>query len=352
MSSGEEGVSAVPLHFHALLSGVLPPFSSFLDEVLSDYQIHALHLDPCSLILLSALVFLCEAFVGVNPSMALLCHFFSLELVYEMQCPGCASLKIDDASALGIPCVELLPEVVGFQRQWVQVELQEEIDRRVGDARHSLLLDYHVKLRLQESRFFKCHDCLQNEASALWRRLDQEMENQQAALDAQAIPEGKLSNICKQVRGASSLVGEASKEAARARSLQVERSRMFQSLERSTSHALGDICGESISGPLIPNDSEYLGFFYRIMERLEASAEKAFALAEEKSRDLLGQAASDIFSHLLRLNPDFDFTSVPDPVPETFRAALAEWVEVHVQDLVARLTLDGRDMGSDEEVPS
>ncbi|KAE8794082.1 hypothetical protein D1007_31242 [Hordeum vulgare] len=174
------------------------------------------------------------------------------------------------------------------------------------------------------------------------------MESQPAALDAHAIAEGKLSNICKQVKGLSSLLGEA----ARAHSLQLERSRMFQSLERRASCTLGDICREGISGPLIPDDSGYLGFFYRIVERIEESAGKAFALTEEKSRDLLGQAASHVFSHLLGLDPDFYFVSVLDPVPETIRAALAEWVEVHVEDLVARLAREGCGMGSDEDVPS
>ncbi|KAE8792254.1 hypothetical protein D1007_33189 [Hordeum vulgare] len=88
------------------------------------------------------------------------------------------------------------------------------------------------------------------------------------------------------------------------------------------------------------------------MEHLEVSAEKALALAEEKSRDLLGQAASNVFSHLLRLDPDFDFASVLDPVLETIRAALAEWVEVHVEYLVTRLALEGHDMDSDDDVSS
>ncbi|KAE8771047.1 hypothetical protein D1007_57111 [Hordeum vulgare] len=78
--------------------------------------IHAIHLDPCSLILLSAFTFLCEAFVGVTPSVALLRHFFSLGLASKIHCSWCASLKIDDASALGIPGVELLPEAEGFRR--------------------------------------------------------------------------------------------------------------------------------------------------------------------------------------------------------------------------------------------
>ncbi|KAE8771046.1 hypothetical protein D1007_57110 [Hordeum vulgare] len=177
------------------------------------------------------------------------------------------------------------------------------------------------------------------------------MESRQDALNTQAIAEGKLSNICKLVKGASSLVEEASEASARARSLQLERSKMFQPLERRASHALGDMCGEGVSGPLIPDDSRYLGFFYRIMERLEASAEKALAFVEEKSRELLGQAASDVFSHLLRLDPDFDFASVLDPVPQTIRTALAEWVKVHVEDLVERLAPEGRGMGPMKTCP-
>ncbi|KAE8789752.1 hypothetical protein D1007_35960 [Hordeum vulgare] len=116
---------------------------------------------------------------------------------------------------------------------------------------------------------------------------------------------------------------------------------MFQSLERITSRALSDICGKSVSSPLVPDDAGYLGFFLRVVERLEVGSAKALALAKERTRDLLSQAASDVFSHLLRLDPDFDFTVVLDPVPKTIHAALAEWVEVHVEDLVARLAPKG-----------
>ncbi|KAE8817761.1 hypothetical protein D1007_04527 [Hordeum vulgare] len=124
---------------------------------------------------------------------------------------------------------------------------------------------------------------------------------------------------------------------------------MFRSLKGRASRSLRDICGEGVVDPLIPNDAGYLGFFYRIVENLEAGAGKALALAEEKSRDLFGPAASDILSHLLRLDPDFDFAMVLDPVSQTIRAALAEWVEVHVEDLVTRLAREGYDVGSNDD---
>ncbi|KAE8780402.1 hypothetical protein D1007_46483 [Hordeum vulgare] len=116
---------AVPLHFQSILSRVLPPFSSFLNAVLSHYQIHALHLDPRSLVLLSASAFLCEAFVGLTPSVALPRHLFSLDLISEVQCSGCASLRTVEATAPGALYAELLPEAEGFRQQWVQVEATE-----------------------------------------------------------------------------------------------------------------------------------------------------------------------------------------------------------------------------------
>ncbi|KAE8797063.1 hypothetical protein D1007_27849 [Hordeum vulgare] len=323
---------AVPHHIHALLSGVLLPFSSLLIAVLSHYQIHALHLDHSSLVLISAFVFLCEAFVGVTPSVALLRHFLSLALVSEEQCSGCWSLKMADASVPGALNAELLSEAEGsgeveqsLERERLEVrerhvslakeslasreaKLQEEIDRGVVEAQRSLLLDYRAKLRLQESRFHERRDHLKSK-----------------------------------VKGAASLVGETSEEAIHARGLKLECSRMFQSLEGRASQALSDIYGEGVSSPLVPDDARYLGFFLRVVECFEAGVEKSHALVEVKSRDLLGQGASDVFSHLLRLDPDFDFAAMLDPVLETIREALAKWVDVHLEDLLTRLA--SRDCG-------
>ncbi|KAE8810866.1 hypothetical protein D1007_12363 [Hordeum vulgare] len=78
-------------------------------------QIHGLHLDPSSLVLLLAFAFLCEAFVRVTPSVALLHHFFSLELFSEEQCSGCASLKMAGASVPGALDAELHPKAEGFR---------------------------------------------------------------------------------------------------------------------------------------------------------------------------------------------------------------------------------------------
>ncbi|KAE8797045.1 hypothetical protein D1007_27831 [Hordeum vulgare] len=62
---------------------------------------------------------------GVTPSVALLRHFISLELVSKQQCSGCASLKAVDALAPRALNAMLLPEAEGFRRQWVPVEAAE-----------------------------------------------------------------------------------------------------------------------------------------------------------------------------------------------------------------------------------
>ena len=70
----------VLIFIDALWAGMLPPFSAFFNAVLEHYQIHMLHLDPQSVTLLAVFAFVCEAMVGIAPSVALLRHF-SLHLI-------------------------------------------------------------------------------------------------------------------------------------------------------------------------------------------------------------------------------------------------------------------------------
>ncbi|KAI5021708.1 hypothetical protein ZWY2020_058438 [Hordeum vulgare] len=75
----ELSATSVALHLPALFSVLLPSFSEFFNDVLTHYHIHALHLDLRSILLLLSFAVLCEAFLGIPPSMALLRHFFSLQ---------------------------------------------------------------------------------------------------------------------------------------------------------------------------------------------------------------------------------------------------------------------------------
>ncbi|KAE8785822.1 erythrocyte binding protein-like [Hordeum vulgare] len=88
----ELSATAIALHVLTLFSGLLPPFSEFFDVVLEHYQIHALHIDPESVLLLLSFAFLSEAFLGVPPLVALLRHFFSLQLTMPDQRSECMYL--------------------------------------------------------------------------------------------------------------------------------------------------------------------------------------------------------------------------------------------------------------------
>ena len=70
----------VPFFIDALWAGLVPPFSAFFNAVLAHYQIHMLHLNPQSVTLLAVFAFVCEAIMGIAPSVPLLRQFFSLHL--------------------------------------------------------------------------------------------------------------------------------------------------------------------------------------------------------------------------------------------------------------------------------
>lgn len=52
-----------------LSAGLVPPFSSFFHAVLEHFQVHMLHLHPNMVLVLAMFAHLCEAFVGVMPSL-------------------------------------------------------------------------------------------------------------------------------------------------------------------------------------------------------------------------------------------------------------------------------------------
>ena len=74
----DKGSTFYPFFMSAIVAGLVPPFSEFFFDVLRQYKLHALHLHPNSILLLSIFAYYCEAHVGVMPSMVLLLHFFLL----------------------------------------------------------------------------------------------------------------------------------------------------------------------------------------------------------------------------------------------------------------------------------
>ena len=48
----EMSATEIPIYLHALLAGLIAPFTPFFNAMMSHYQIQLLHLDPRSVILL------------------------------------------------------------------------------------------------------------------------------------------------------------------------------------------------------------------------------------------------------------------------------------------------------------
>ena len=105
------------------MGGFCSPFSALFNVVLSHYQIRMMHLGPESITLLAVFAFVCEAMIGIPPSVALLRHFFSLRLSDPTQCSGCVSfLAVPETAASGID-FGLPPFEAKFRERWLYVDV-------------------------------------------------------------------------------------------------------------------------------------------------------------------------------------------------------------------------------------
>ena len=56
--------------------GLLPSLSAFFIANLEVFGLHMLHLHPNAVMILASFTYVCEAFVGLMPSVALFLHYF------------------------------------------------------------------------------------------------------------------------------------------------------------------------------------------------------------------------------------------------------------------------------------
>ena len=111
----------------SIVAGLVPPFSDFFYAVLSHYKLHALHLHPNSVLLLSIFTFYCDAFIAVMPSVALIRHFFYL-WNKEDPCLGCANF-VGASGSNAISRAE--KKVAGFQNKRVLRDAKSPYPRLV-----------------------------------------------------------------------------------------------------------------------------------------------------------------------------------------------------------------------------
>ena len=86
---------------------------------------------------------------------------------------------------------------------------------------------------------------------------------------------------------------------------------------------MSTICEESAPHTHEGDYASHLCFFTEIVTRLEDQVVRARELVEERSCGLPERAFSRIFSHLLNLDPHFDFDSAIAPVPRVIQDNLA-----------------------------
>ena len=114
-----------PFFIHSVFAGLVPLFSDFLCAILDHYQIHLLHLQPNSIFLLAIFAYLCEAFLGVMPSVALWRCFYSLRITAGNQRSGCASFRIADGMAEKIINMRIAKKVEGFRTRWIYMDAKQ-----------------------------------------------------------------------------------------------------------------------------------------------------------------------------------------------------------------------------------
>ena len=113
--------STQPIFVHALMAGHVPPFSSFLLAILEHHQIHLLHLHPASVIV-TTFAYLYEVFLGVMPSVAFFCNFYSLRMTAPNEVTGCISFRLSEREAAQLITMAVTKKVEDFRRSWMFME--------------------------------------------------------------------------------------------------------------------------------------------------------------------------------------------------------------------------------------
>src|SRR3954465_8154192 len=112
------GSTFYPLFVSSIAAGLVPPFFELFLSVLHHYDLQALHLHPNSILLLAIFAYYCEAHVGVQPSVALLRHYFYLRVTRGSP-SACASIvACGGAIAISNPG----KRIEGFRSKWVLVD--------------------------------------------------------------------------------------------------------------------------------------------------------------------------------------------------------------------------------------
>ena len=124
-----------PIFVHTIYAGLVPPYSPFLEAILEFYQIHLLHLHPNSILILSIFAYLCEAYLGVQPSVALFRSFYALRSSAKLERTGCVSFRIADGMGdvyISVswngkkPVTAVMKKVDDFRQKWLRIGIKSQ----------------------------------------------------------------------------------------------------------------------------------------------------------------------------------------------------------------------------------
>src|SRR3954468_14013274 len=119
-SDAPEGQGSIfyPFFVSSITAVLVPPFSEFFLAVLRHYNLQALHLHPNSVLLLAIFAYYCEAHVGVQPSVALLRHYFYLRTSKGSPSACAGFVACGSSMAISNPG----KRIKGFRSKWVLVD--------------------------------------------------------------------------------------------------------------------------------------------------------------------------------------------------------------------------------------
>src|SRR3954463_6673180 len=149
------GSTFYPIFVSSITAGLVPPFSELFLSVLHHYNLKALHLHPNSILLLAIFAYYCEAHVGVQPSVALLRHYFYLRVSRGSPSACVSFIACGGAIAISNPG----KRIEGLRSKWVLVDagrihprliLPTEQPVSSGDWSWAELTDPRAKLVLEK----------------------------------------------------------------------------------------------------------------------------------------------------------------------------------------------------------
>ena len=115
----EEQFDGDAIIFHDFCAaGLIPTFSEFFMAVLETYGLHMLHLNPNVVVMLSLFAFVCAAYVGVAPSIALFRHYFVPHMGRSRWVSGCVTFKLWPEVEAQFPEVAVDRSNKEWRRNW------------------------------------------------------------------------------------------------------------------------------------------------------------------------------------------------------------------------------------------